>query len=70
MARMPTSLSRTRKTLLTNVKTRKKKSFRKDQEKKDIFSKTEIEPKNSKNEHLSLLLILLINLSQRNKHNA
>lgn len=67
---MPTSSSRTRKTLLNNVKTRKKKYFRKDQENKDIFSKTEIEPKNSKYEHLSLLLILLSNLSQRNKHHA
>ena len=66
---MPTSLSRTRKTLLNNVKTRKK-SFRKDQENKDKVSKTEIEPKNSKYEHLSLLLILLINLPQGNKYHA
>lgn len=68
MARMPTALSRTRKTLLNNVKTRKKKSFRKDQENKDIVSKTE--PKNSKYEHLSLLLILLRNVSQRNNHHV
>lgn len=70
MARMPTSLSRTRETLLNNIKTRKQKSFRKDQENKDIFSKIAIEPKNSKYEHLSLLLILLRNLSQRNSHRA